>query len=107
VLCVPALRKSLRVRVVPDEGICLFYGADAKVLSDPRLCSVLELVDGRRTASDLAQLLSDRLSTAEVFHVLMHLEGRDTSSKAGNVTTIRLSMSSQRRVTIYGTSHMS
>ena len=75
-LCVPALRKSLRVRVVPDEGICLFYGADAKVLSDPRLCSVLELVDGRRTASDLAQLLSDRLSTAEVFHVLMHLEGK-------------------------------
>lgn len=75
-LRVPALRKGLRIRIVRDEGICLFDGAEATVVSDTRLCAVLELVDGRRTSYDLARLLADRLPTAEVFYALMHMEGK-------------------------------
>ncbi len=82
-LRVPVLRKSLRIRVVPDEGICLFNGTDAKVLSDTRLCAVLKLVNGRRTPSDLARLLSDRLPTAEVFYALMHLQGKGYIVESG------------------------
>ena len=70
----PKLRRNLKIEVVPNEGVCLFDGNGARVVTDRRYQAVLPLIDGVHTAHDIADRLQNVLPLAEVYYTLLHLE---------------------------------
>ncbi|MDX0439622.1 TOMM precursor leader peptide-binding protein [Sinorhizobium medicae] len=71
---VPAFRKSLHVNVVPQEGAVVSHELGEMVLGGNLEQAVVSLIDGKRTADDIADALSDRFPKANVYHALLALE---------------------------------
>jgi ribosomal protein S12 methylthiotransferase accessory factor len=70
----PQFKAHFHVRTVPGEGVFLLSEKSQAVLRGRLYELVAPLIDGRRSADDLADQLDGRLSAAEVFHALGQLE---------------------------------
>jgi oxazoline/thiazoline synthase len=84
VLLRPELRRNLHVEVVQNEGVCLIDGNGARVFTDRRYLALLPLIDGVRSAHDIADQLEGVIPTAEVYFALLHLEDSGYIVEAGD-----------------------
>jgi ribosomal protein S12 methylthiotransferase accessory factor len=70
----PQFKAHLHVEALPGEGVFLLSERGQAVLRGRFYEMVAPLIDGRRSADELVEELEGRLSAAEVYHVLRHLE---------------------------------
>lgn len=81
----PAFKPSLHVEVLTDEdSVLILSETERLVLSGRLFCAVAALIDGRRRADDLVDLLSDEASAAEVYYALNQLEQRGLLAEGGD-----------------------
>ncbi len=73
-LTTPSLQKCFTAEVVKDEGVFLLSEFGHFVLTGRLHESVLPLIDGRRTAEQIAGELAGRLRPEEVYYALLALE---------------------------------
>jgi oxazoline/thiazoline synthase len=71
---VPAFRKSFRVEHVASEGAYFFSEAGQLTLAPGSVEAVAGLIDGRRSADDIASMLAGRLRPEEVHYALATME---------------------------------
>ncbi|MDQ3917217.1 MAG: TOMM precursor leader peptide-binding protein, partial [Acidobacteriota bacterium] len=70
----PQLKKSFRV-VVPDpDNVVLLDETQYKLLTGRAFASLVPLLDGRRTAEELADALAEQVSPPEIYYALHLLE---------------------------------
>lgn len=70
----PRFKAHLHVEALAAEGVFLLSEKALAVLRGGLYELVMPLIDGRRSADDIVDHLDSRLSAAEVYHVLRHLE---------------------------------
>ena len=73
---VPRFRSDYHVSSIPGQGIFLLTEALPIVLNGEIYEAICPLIDGQRTASEIATALSDSVSAAEVYYGLAKLEER-------------------------------
>jgi hypothetical protein len=73
----PRFKTHLDVLAVVGVGVLLHSEKGQAVLRGRLYELVAPLIDGRRSVDDLVDQLDGRLSAAEVYHVLRHLETKD------------------------------
>jgi ribosomal protein S12 methylthiotransferase accessory factor len=78
----PQFKAHLRVEALPGEGVFLLSERSQTVLRGRLFELVAPLIDGRRSADDLADELDGRLSAAEVYHALRQLETKGYLAEA-------------------------
>ena len=72
----PKFKTHFRVETLEEEGAFLISERDAIVLSDGLFQSLIPLLDGNRTAEEIAEQLQDRLPAPYIYYALMELEQR-------------------------------
>src|SRR5262245_42334563 len=70
----PQFKAHLHAEHLPGEGIMLFSERGQALLRGRLYESVAPLIDGRRSADEIAEELKGKISGAEVYHALRHLE---------------------------------
>jgi ribosomal protein S12 methylthiotransferase accessory factor len=70
----PRFKAYFHVEALSGEGVFLLSELSQTVLRGRLYEQVAPLIDGRRSADDLVDELDGRLSAAEVYHVLRHME---------------------------------
>jgi ribosomal protein S12 methylthiotransferase accessory factor len=79
---VPRFKAHLRVEGLPGEGIFLLSEKAPTLLRGRSYELIAPLIDGRRSADDIADELDGRLAAAEVYHVLRQLEQKGYLAEA-------------------------
>jgi ribosomal protein S12 methylthiotransferase accessory factor len=72
----PTFKSHFRAECLPGEGVMVLSERGQTLLRGRLYESVAPLIDGRRSADEIAQQLQDAISPAEVYHALRHLEKR-------------------------------
>jgi ribosomal protein S12 methylthiotransferase accessory factor len=70
----PRLKRHLHAVVVPPDAVWVFSELGHRVLESRLLALLVPLLDGRRTAEELADILDDRITASDVLHGLWQLE---------------------------------
>jgi oxazoline/thiazoline synthase len=85
----PIFKPSFHVEPLGEEGIILL-NETAQVLLRGRLyCALAPLLDGRRVADELIDLLADEATPAQVYYALMRLEQQGYLAEADGATPPR------------------
>jgi bacteriocin biosynthesis cyclodehydratase domain-containing protein len=71
---IPAFKAHLRPLVIPDEGVLLLSEDGASALYGTLYQQVVPLIDGKRSADDIAETLSGEMDAARVYYALILLE---------------------------------
>jgi ribosomal protein S12 methylthiotransferase accessory factor len=71
---VPRLKRHLHAEVVSPDTVWMFSELGHRVLESRLLAMLVPLLDGRRTAEELAEALEDRITASDVLHGLWQLE---------------------------------
>jgi bacteriocin biosynthesis cyclodehydratase domain-containing protein len=79
----PAFKAHLRVEIVPGEGVILLSEAGHAVLPGAVVALVAPLLDGRRTAAELAAVLSGQASPADIDEALADLAAEGCLAEGG------------------------
>jgi len=75
---IPVLKDGVELVALPDGRLLVRHGEGhtlRAVVEPGHLAALLEAVDGRRTAAEIADLLADRFEPADVLSVLANLSG--------------------------------
>ncbi len=81
----PRFKPHLRVESVEEEGVFLLSEVGLKVLTGRLQRIVAPLIDGHRSASEIADLARDQLHPVHVYYALADLEDRGYLVESDNV----------------------
>lgn len=76
-------KAHFHVEAVKDEGVFLVSEVGHSVLNGRLFESVARLINGRRTADEIASSLQGKFSAAEVYYALMQLEQKGYVTESG------------------------
>ncbi len=83
----PRFKAHFRVETVGGEGVFLLSEKGPTVLHGRLNEQVAPLIDGRRSADEIAEQLEGTLSAAEVYHALRHLEKKGYLAEGNGLTS--------------------
>ncbi len=83
---IPVFKEHLQPSVIPDEGVLVFSEDGATVLYGTLYNKIVPLIDGVRSADDIAETLSGEIDAARVYYALMLLEKKGLIAEQEPVT---------------------
>jgi bacteriocin biosynthesis cyclodehydratase domain-containing protein len=72
----PAFKTHLQVELFPEEGVLILSEGEVVALYGPVYSQLAQLLDGKRSADEIASLLSSRVEPAKVYLALISMEER-------------------------------
>lgn len=70
----PRLKSCFRCEIIPAEGVVLRSEHHSVILANPASIELVQLLDGQHTLAEIITLLQDRMSSPEVFSLLMQMK---------------------------------